>query len=265
MTTLLRTPTAGLLLALFALLAAPPRAAAWGATGHRVVGAIAQRHLAPETARAVAELLGSETLAEASTWADFIRSDPAWRHADSWHWVTLPDGQGYEETEKNPQGDLLEALVRFETTLRDRAAPVERRREALRFLVHLVGDLHQPLHVGRGDDRGGNQVLVTWFGEPTDLHTVWDSKIIASEELSYTEWVAFLDRLPLVQQNLWRCGNYLSWAEESRQLRPLVYDLGDRWLSWDYRYRAIPVVRERLLQAGLRLAVVLDRALGTPQ
>lgn len=250
-------------LALAALLSTPDPAAAWGPTGHRVVGAIAQEHLTPAARQGVEQLLGRDSLAEVSTWADFIRSDPDWRRADDWHWVTLPEGVSYDESEKNPRGDVLEALQRFEATLRDPQAPLQDRQEALKFLVHMVGDLHQPLHVGTGDDRGGNQVLVTWFGEPSNLHTVWDSEIIDSEELSFTEWVAFLD-VSADERAAWQQGSYLDWAEESRALRGVVYDLGDRRLSWDYRFRALPVIEQRLRQGGVRLAHVLNRIYAAP-
>src|SRR5260221_2870688 len=165
-----RTPVA---CSLLAVLATP--ALAWGPLGHRAVGRIAERHLAPETARQVAALLGPERLAYVGTWSDDIRSDPAWAKAESWHWVTIQPGQTYAESKKNPAGDVIEAIARFERILADNAAPRTERQQALKWLVHLVADVHHPLHVGRGDDRGGNEVVVLWFGEPSNLHSVWDS------------------------------------------------------------------------------------------
>lgn len=247
-------------LAVFLLL--PAAAQAWGNLGHRTVGRIAEDHLSPEAAAAVVELLGSETLAEASTWADFIRSEPDWRKADDWHWVTMPGEVPYEATEKNPRGDLIEALRRFETILSDPGRPVEERRNALRFLVHLLGDLHQPLHVGAGEDRGGNDEIVLWFDQAANLHSVWDTKILESAGLSFTELASFLEPATAEELAAWRQGSYLDWAEESRALRPVVYDLGNERLSWQYRHRALPVVHQRLHQAGVRLAWVLDRIFG---
>jgi hypothetical protein len=253
-----RTASVLVLIALLAALLPAAPAAAWGPIGHHAVGRIADNHLTPKAARAVERLLGPESLAQVGVWADYVRSDPDWRHADDWHWVTIPDGMTYGESEKNPNGDVLEALARFEATLRDDAAPLGKQRDALRFLVHMMGDLHQPLHVGTGADRGGNQVLVTWMGEPTNLHTVWDDKVIESEELSFSELAEFLGHPTPSQVAGWSQGTYVDWAMESMALRPLVYDLGDRRLSWDYRYRAIPVIHERILQAGVRLAWVLN-------
>lgn len=259
----LHRQTAAPVMLLTLLILGPSGAFAWGDLGHRVVGRIAQTHLSPEATRGVQELLGTETLAQASTWADFIRSDPDWRKADDWHWVTIPDGMTYEETEKNPRGDLIEALRRFEETLADDSRPVEERRHALRFLVHMLGDLHQPLHVGTGEDRGGNDEVVLWFDEAANLHSVWDTKILESEGLSFSELASFLMPASPEQLATWRQGTYLDWAEESRALRPLVYDLGNERLSWQYRHRALPVVHERLHQAGVRLAWVLNRVLGS--
>lgn len=212
----------------------------------------------------MAELIGPETLAEVGTWADEIRSDPVWKHADPWHYVNVDDGQTYAATPKNPKGDILEALARFEQVLRDPAAGRPAKGEALRFLVHFLGDLHQPLHVGRAGDRGGNEIKVLWFGEPSNLHRVWDDGLIESEQLSFTEWVRFLDRVSPEQIRAWQAGGYHDWAAESMAVRAQVYDFEGASgeppeLGYRYAWRNLPLVKQRLLQAGVRLAGVLDR------
>jgi hypothetical protein len=242
---------------------AAPNAGAWGPTGHRAVGRIAERHLTPQAARAVAELLAPEQLAYVTTWADEIRSEPEWAKGDAWHWVTVPDGQTYEGATKNPGGDILEAIARFEKTLGDGSAPKLERTRALKWLAHLVGDLHQPLHVGRGDDKGGNDVLVLWFGEPTNLHTVWDAKIIESSVLSFSELADLADRPTPDELRDWQAGGPRDWALESQQLRGACYELGDRKLSFRYVHDHWPTVQRRVLQAGVRLAGLLNRVLGT--
>lgn len=248
-------------LALASLLFAGP-AFAWGATGHRVVGLVAERQLSPATARTVAELLGPDSLAEVATWPDDMRSDPTWKPFEPFHFVSIEDGETYEQSTKNPKGDLFTALARFEATLADKTAPAADRRQALAWLAHLVGDLHQPLHVGRADDQGGNTVLVLWFDAPTNLHSVWDDKLIEQTRLSFTEFVSFLD--PPAPETLaaWRRGTYLDWAAESQALRSGLYELGDRKLGYRYVFDHLPTVRQRLQQAGVRLAAVLERALG---
>lgn len=263
MTLRLRRPC----LALAALLVSvdfTPNALAWGPVGHRAVGRIAEHHLTPQAARAVASLLGPETLAYVTTWADEIRPEPDWAKGEPWHFVNVPDGQTYESAQKNPAGDILEAIPRFEKALADRSAPRIERVQALKWLSHLVGDLHQPLHVGRVEDRGGNDVLVLWFNEPTNLHAVWDSKIIDSNQLSFSELADLLDHPTPEEVREWQSTGPLEWGRESQALRDACYALGDHRLSVRYVHDHWPTVRRRLLQAGVRLAGELNRLLGTP-
>lgn len=249
-------------LAVLAAAAFPTSALAWGSTGHRAVGRVAEHHLGPAAARAVADLLAPDTLAFASTWADEIRSETEWSKADPWHFTTVPDGQPVEAAVKGPAGDVLEALARFERVLADRSAPRTERAQALKWVVHLIGDLHQPLHVGREGDRGGNDVLVLWFGEPSNLHTVWDSTIVQHSELSFTELAELVDRPTPEELSDARTSRAADWARESVELREGVYAIGDRRLSWKYVHDHWPVVQRRIRQAGLRLAATLDRLLG---
>ncbi len=250
------------LLGLCTLLSLPRGAAAWGPTGHRVVARIAEHHMAPETARAVEELIGPDSLVRVSTWADEIKSDPSWRRASPWHYVNVPPGGSLDTAKRSEKGDLLEAMDRFSAVLRDRQADPADRATALRFLVHLVGDAHQPLHSGYAEDRGGNDVLVTWFGDPTNLHSVWDSKLIDHEELSFSELAEMIDHPTPKQVADWQASTFRDWFEESRALLGDVYDLGDRRLGWDYAYQKTPIVERRLLQGGVRLAHLLDQLLG---
>jgi hypothetical protein len=241
----------------------PPPAHAWGRTGHRVVGALAERHLSESAARAVRELAGPGGLARIANWPDEIRSDDELgRGKSTWHYVTIPDGETYEAVEKDPRGDIIERIRYFQEVLRDRTADRETRWRALAWLTHLVGDIHQPLHVGRGDDRGGNDVLVLWFDEPSNLHAVWDDGMIDHTRLSYTEMVAFLDHATPEEIADWQDSGVLDWARESMALRERVYDVGDRRLGWRYSYEHLPVVERRLLQAGIRLAGLLEAILG---
>lgn len=248
--------------AIFVTLLFPALAFGWGKTGHRVVGQIAENHLTPKAAKAVRDLLGAESLAAVSNWADEIRSDAAtWKKADPWHYVNIPDGQTYETMEKNPAGDVIVALKRFEATLRDPNAAREERIHALKFMVHMIGDLHQPLHAGKREDLGGNRVTVHWFrnAESTNLHTVWDDLLIEQEKLSFTEWTRFLDHPSEAEIKQWQSTSYLAWTEESFKLRDRCYDFKPELpLSYDYVYRSMPIVKQRLLQAGIRLAGTLN-------
>ena len=246
------------LTALFALLLAAPAAFAWGPNGHRIVGRIAENHLTDEAARAVQCLLGPESLAQVGTWADEIRSDPAWKKADPWHFISIDDHETLETTARNPDGDVLEAMQRFEAVLRDPQATLQAKREALKFMVHFVGDVHQPLHVGRRADRGGNQIEVMWFSDKTNLHSTWDSHLIDNEKLSFSEFAEFIDHPTLEELKTWQSGTYADWVRESKDLRARVYQIGDGKLSFQYAYRNMPTVKRRLLQAGVRLAGLLN-------
>ena len=237
-------------------------AQAWGPIGHRAVGRVAERHLAPETARAVVDLIAPERLAYVGTWADDVRSDPEWAKADAWHWVTIPAGTTYAASVKNPAGDVIEAIGRFERVLADSAAPRRDRQQALKWLVHLVADIHQPLHVGTRGDHGGNDQLVLWFGQPSNLHSVWDSGLIEKSELASSELAEKVDVAPADEVRAWKAATVIDWADESRSLDESVYAIGDGRLSWRYLGAHWPTVERRIEQAGVRLAGVLDRALG---
>ena len=248
------------LVALLALLWADS-AFAWGRTGHRVTGAIAERFLSAQTRAAVREILDPETLAEASTWADEMRAspDPFWRErAGAYHYVTVPDGKSYAQVGAPAQGDAVTALREFAVILRDPNASLADRQRALRFAIHIIGDLHQPLHVGNGRDRGGNDIKVHFFGRPTNLHRVWDSGIIDREQLSFSEWASWLGARITPQQAVrWAVSDPLVWIAESARIRSSLYpeqtDIG-----WRYVLRHKPVICERLAQAGVRIAAWLN-------
>lgn len=241
------------------LLTIPSTASAWGPNGHRIVGRIAMNHLTDEAARAVDCLLGPEGLDQASTWPDEIRSDPAWKKADPWHFISIDDAETLETTARSPDGDVVEAIQRFAAVLRDPRASQQDKQQALRFLVHFVGDIHQPLHVGRRADRGGNEIKVNFFREETNLHSVWDSGLIENEKLSFSEFAAFIDHPTLDELRSWQGASVADWAAESKALRDRVYNLpADKRLSFEYAFANMPTVKRRLLQAGVRLAGLLN-------
>jgi hypothetical protein len=236
----------------------------WGQIGHRVVGYIAQQNLSPEVEARVMDVLQGHSLAEASTWMDEIRSDDAYDYTSTWHWVTIPDGMRYAETEKNPDGDALGKTKEILSALKADTLSAETERNYVRFLVHLVGDLHQPLHVGDGTDRGGNEATVVWFGEPSNLHRVWDSEMIDSKQLGFLELTRFIGPASDSAKAAWRSAPPAAWAHESMTYRDLVYDLPqDREIGYEYMYRTFGVVKQRLHQAGVRLAAVLTDVYGT--
>ncbi len=248
-------------------------ALAWGKTGHRVVAAIADSQLSGLARAHVEEILGhGETLDEAANWPDEMRSDPApfWQKvATPWHYVTL-NGILYDHAP--PAGDAIKALAKFRATLKDPNASLADKQLALRFIVHLVGDLHQPLHAGKCCDKGGGEVKVSWFGKPMNLHVVWDSAMVDDEQLSFTELAAKLERHMTNRQVIgWWDINPRDWISESAQIRETVYPPPPAGrnrvpdLSYSYIYRFKPVMEERLQKAGVRLAAYLNAIYAEPQ
>lgn len=254
------------ILATIALTIASP-AYAWGPVGHRITGAIADENLSGLSRANVHILLGVEDLAEAATWPDDMKSDPAtfWqKQAGPWHYVTVRDRDEYQSQDAPAEGDAMTALSRFTTALRDPKTSLDEKRRALRFIVHIIGDLHQPLHAGGGDDRGGNDLKVTWFSRPTNLHSVWDSAMIEQRSLSYSEYAGWLSRSITPQQTIeWNDVNPSTWVRESIALRKTVYSATPS-LSWDYAYQHRQEMDDRLKRAGVRIAAYLNWVFGEP-
>jgi S1/P1 Nuclease len=252
----MRTLIAAILIALTST-----QALAWGQIGHRVTGAIAEPLLSRKAAKEIRAILGNESLAEASTWPDEMRSSPEefWQvTANPWHYVTVPAGKTYTEVGAPPQGDAVTALAKFAATLKDPAATLEQKQLALRFTVHLVGDLHQPLHVGNGTDRGGNDVKVTAGGNETNLHAVWDGYLVDREQLSYSEKTAWLARrLTPALKREWAVADPLVWVSESGAMRDTIYPTTPQ-ISWKYAFDQQEKVDTRLMQAGVRMAAYLN-------
>jgi hypothetical protein len=238
----------------------------WGTIGHRVVGHLADQRLTKTTKLKVAALLGKETLADVANWADWIKSDANWRHANPWHYISIADDKKLSETQRAEEGDIAQAIERFTVELKNKKLSNEKRREALAFLVHLIGDLHMPLHVGRKEDAGGNKISLKWFGRKTNLHEIWDEKIIEMEKMSYRDYAAWIDKASTSDEKKWRATDLSVWMQESQDLRELVYSfpkekkLPPYW-EYEYRYRTYLVLNQRLLQAGVRLAAHLEKIL----
>lgn len=234
---------------------------AWGQTGHRITGQIAELYLSPEAKAAISRILENEGLAEISTYADENRSNPAdfWqKEAGPYHYVTVPKGKTYDEVGAPEQGDSYTAIKKYTKTLRDKKATRADKQLALKMLVHIIGDLHQPLHAGDGTDRGGNDVKLNFFWEDSNLHRVWDSGLIDRNQLSYTEWTKYLaPKITPEQLAAWQTSDPLVYIQESAEIRDTIYPEGDK-ISWQYLYDHTPTMKLRLQQAGVRIAAHLN-------
>ena len=224
----------------------------WGRTGHRTTGEIAEKHLTRKARKAIDKLLNGQSLAFVSTYGDEIKSDDKYRSYGPWHYVNFPFGTTYGASMKSEKGDLVAAI--------NTCVEVLDKVFHLKMLVHFIGDLHQPLHVGIGDDRGGNQFQVQWYDEGTNLHTVWDTKMIESYNMSYAELASNADRLSKRERQAIESGTVLDWVADSRTVCEDVYantKSGEK-LGYTYMYDYVPIVRSQLQKGGIRLAVVLN-------
>ena len=240
----------------------PAVVSGFGVEGHRIAGRVAETRLCAAAVERIDSLSRGQSLADLGLWADRIRSEDRWAHTAPWHYMNVADDLPLERYESPREGDVLWAITHFADELGNNSLASGRRLEALRFLTHFVVDIHQPLHVGRAEDRGGNQIRVTMGnGLEMNLHRFWDSEAIRLTGLSGDAYVD--DVLALVDANAsrWEGGTPSDWAEESRDLRSRVYDFdGDR-LSTAYLNAAVNVTRLRLAQASVRLASEINRLL----
>lgn len=246
---------------------------AWGSAGHKIASQIAEAHLDPQAAAAVGQILGSgRHLADIANLADDVRDRRP--ETEPWHFVDIPlDAASYDPARDCPRGEcLITAIARFQADLARPGLSPPARYEALYNLVHLVEDLHQPLHCEDNHDRGGNDVPVELLGKAGNLHRVWDSGILDWMLRYHRDRWEFLarrlGRISRTEQSMWSRGTPEQWAMESHDLaRDVAYRFhrpaaGPVVLGMAYVRRAAPVVRRQLAKGGIRLAYLLNQTLG---
>lgn len=233
----------------------------WGQKGHDVIAEIASRHLTPVTAAAVDSLLGGSSMVYWSNWLDNASHTPEYAYTKSWHYKNIDPGETYENAPLYPDGDVVTALTDLRRSLASGTLDLTQSALALKMLVHLTGDLHQPLHMGRRNDRGGNDRRVFFFDTKTNLHSAWDTSLPeAAHRWSYSEWADQLDRATPDMERTLLEGDFSSWGRETYGIAAEVYEdtPEDAVISYDYVARWTPVVEHRFLSGGLRLAHVLN-------
>ncbi|WP_103071233.1 S1/P1 nuclease [Aquimarina sediminis] len=236
----------------------------WGKTGHRVTGQIADTYLTKKAKRNVANILSGKGLAFVSVFADEIKSDKQYKGYSPWHYVNFSFDKKYGEESPNEYGDLVQGIDKCIEVLKNKKSTSKDKEFYLKMLVHFVGDLHQPLHVGRGEDKGGNDIQVRWFREGSNLHRVWDSEMIDYYGMSYTELAVNANVLSKKQIKDIQSGTILDWVYESQKLAQEVYasaNVGEK-LGYKYMYNYFPVVRTQLQKGGVRLAKILNEIFG---
>ena len=234
---------------------------AWGRDGHRITGYIAETLLTPQARAAVRDLLGNESLADVSTWADEILRER--KNTAPLHYVNIDPSHDRFDLQRDcpKEGCVVSAIIENSHVLRDENATRQERIEALKFLVHFVGDVHQPLHVAHARDKGGNDIKVTFFEDNTNLHSLWDSGMIRRTKKGWSEYATELAANITPQQRvLYGTLDPVTWASESYLLaRSNAYAVPkDGRLGQDYFDKNIRVVSNRLSVAGVRLALLLN-------
>ncbi|HEY0334612.1 MAG TPA: S1/P1 nuclease [Stenotrophomonas sp.] len=251
-------------------LAHSPLALAWGGQGHRLVARIADTELTPQARAGVDLLLAGEpdpTLSGVASWADELRkNDPQLgKRSARWHYVNLAEnGCSYEPPRDCPGGNcVIDALQRQTQLLADRSQPLEVRRQALKFVVHFVGDIHQPMHAGYAKDKGGNDFQLQFDGKGTNLHSLWDSGMFKDRDLDDDAYLAQLLKLPRnAPAHPALPPAAAQWAQASCRvaIAPGVYP-DSHVLPAGYVARFRPQAEAALRQAGDRLAAILNQAL----
>mgnify|MGYP001950148424 CR=1 FL=1 len=232
----------------------------WSKTGHRVVGDVAQEHLSRKAKKTISKILKGQSLAAVSNFGDEIKADRQFRKFSAWHYVNFPADKDYKDVEPSEHGDLVMGINTCISIIKNPNSSEADVAFYLKFLVHLIGDLHQPMHVGRLEDKGGNDIQVQWFGQGSNLHRVWDSNMINDYGMSFTE---LSDKLPMLSKNQIKelqKGDVYDWVEESQDIANELYDsvtVGEK-IGYQYSYKWWGTVENQLQKGGIRLATVLN-------
>jgi len=246
----------------FILLMHSVSAFGWGSKGHNVIAAIAEAHLNKRAKKEVRKLLEGHTMVFYSTWMDEVRSDPAYAYTRTWHYANVDEGETYETMKKDPKGDLITATSLSINQLKNKNLPDSVRSMYLKFLIHLIGDMHCPMHAGRATDRGGNDYPVTWKKEKTNLHYVWDDLVIdAARNWTSLEWATYIDvAMSKKQQKAIEAGEPLDWFNETVGIVSDIYDdtPENQKIPSDYARKYTPLIEDQFLKAGYRLAGLLN-------
>jgi hypothetical protein len=244
-----------LLIAVFSALSI--HAFPWGAKGHKIVAEFALKALSADQhiIDSVQYFLGKMTFQEASVWMDEVRSDGAYDHLKPRHYVNVERDATYVKTKDDNVVTELEMVISILSAKGPRDK--DKIAMALRELFHLVGDIHQPLHCGYAEDKGGNEIHVS-YGDSDNLHSVWDTGLIKEENIGLNDCLKLSNTLGAGEQKEIQRIDVLKWMNESRDLLPFVYSF-DKKITPEYAAKAKPIIEKQLVRAGIRLAAVLFR------
>ncbi|MBX2888302.1 MAG: S1/P1 nuclease [Ferruginibacter sp.] len=250
------------------LLCLPAYGYSWGMLGHRIVGEIASKHISSKARHNIQKILGNESIAMCANWPDFIKSDTTFKYLTPWHYKNYSGGLSHAAFLSDTQTDTtVSAYTQLNfliVELKKKELPKELKVRYLKLLIHIVGDIHQPLHLGRYEDLGGNRIRVMWFKDNVNLHQVWDDRIIDYQQLSYTEYAQWINFSTAKERKLWQRQPISEWMYESYVIAEKIYGeiQPDAKLGYRYNFDYIETVNSRLLKGGLRLAELLNDIFG---
>lgn len=234
---------------------------AWGQKGHDVTAYIAERHLTPEAAEKVHKALGGYSPVYFANWLDFASHWPEYAYTKTWHYLNVDEGETIETMPKNPKGDVLKAVTEITEKLKSGKLTPDEETLNLKMLIHLVGDMHCPMHLGRLSDLGGNRRPVRFFNRETSLHSVWDTNLPeAVHNWSYTEWKEQIDRLSDDEAAEITAGEPADWVKETHDICKEIYASSPEGIKieYDYIFKYTPVIEKQFLRGGHRLARLLN-------
>ncbi len=234
---------------------------AWGQKGHDTTCAIAEKHLTRKARRHISKLLEGKSIVYWANWLDNASNTPEYAYSKTWHYKNIDAGQTYDDVPPFEKGDIITALTEQISKLKSGELTEEEERLALKMVIHLMGDLHQPMHMGHKTDLGGNRVQVTFFKQPANLHSVWDTNLVESaHKWSTSEWVEQIDRSDKKTRKAMEQGTLDDWAKETFALATQIYENTPEGtaISYDYVAKAAPITEQQLEKGGIRLAKILN-------
>ncbi len=242
------------------LLLAPHPIMAWGKRGHDVICYIAECHLTEGALARVTEVLDGRSMVYYSNWMDSASHTKEYAETKEWHYFNIDRSESIESQKRSKKGDILSAVEGLVAELKVGDLTAEQESVALKMLIHLVGDMHQPMHLGRASDEGGNNIPVVYFVESTSLHSIWDYHLVEGVHTwSYTEWQSQIDR-GLVDEEEVVSGSYREWLDATHQITKEIYrdTPAETRIFYEYSDKYAPIIEQQFLYAGLRLAHILN-------
>lgn len=229
---------------------------AWGPRGHKIVAQIAKKYLDPAVLDSVESYLETISMEKASYWMDEVVMNSSYDFMQPWHFVAIEADKTYVKT-KNP--DVVNVLENVIVTLRNKKTKRKEKFLSLKVLIHLVGDIHQPLHCGFAKDKGGESIKLRFFFKSTDLHQVWDSEVLEYQGITTEDCLRLASNFTRKDIANYQKTDVLKWMEESRTLLSYVYDYKGNKLDDSYVDKVSPIIKMQLIKAGLRLAEILNQ------